>query len=118
MASLKNLEAQVRLSIANPNPKGETKSLFGHGIAELCMGVRTTGSLNAAAKSMHMAYSKAWRIIKSTEDALGFDLLERDGARGSTLTHNANTLLDAYYAIDKVLQDAAQKEYLKAIADK
>ena len=40
--------------------------MFGRGIASLCIGVRDTGSLNAAAKSMGMAYSKAWRIIKDT----------------------------------------------------
>ena len=68
MSALSKLKPVVRLSIVNP--KSESGSAFGHGIAELCLGVKNLGSLNAAAKSMGMAYSKAWRIIKDTEAAL------------------------------------------------
>ena len=62
MASLKTLAPHVRLSIRNPKSKNDSE--FGRGIAELCLGVREHGSLNAAAKGMGMAYSKAWRIRK------------------------------------------------------
>lgn len=61
--------------------------MFGRGIANLCLGVRETGSLNAAAKSMGMAWQQStWRIVKNTEAALDIQLLDRDGAHGSTLT--------------------------------
>ena len=80
----KKLEPAIRLSIKNP--ESDSGSVFGRGIADLCLGVRETGSLNAAAKGMGMAYSKAWRIIKETEAALGIQLLNRDGAHGSDLT--------------------------------
>ena len=65
MSDLANLKPTIRLSIMNPD--AESGSLFGRGIASLCLGVRETGSLNAAAKGMGMAYSKAWRIIKDTK---------------------------------------------------
>ena len=68
MSQLKKLEPTIRLSIKNP--ESDSGSVFGRGIADLCLGVRETGSLNAAAKGMGMAYSKAWRIIKETEAAL------------------------------------------------
>ena len=84
MSDLANLKPTIRLSIMNPD--AESGSLFGRGIASLCLGVRETGSLNAAAKGMGMAYSKAWRIIKDTEAALDLQLLNRDGAHGSDLT--------------------------------
>ena len=84
MSDLANLKPTIRLSIMNPD--AESGSLFGRGIASLCLGVRETGSLNAAAKGMGMAYSKAWRIIKDTEETLDVQLLLRDGAHGSTLT--------------------------------
>lgn len=106
MASLKSLEPRVRLSIRNP--KSTSESEFGRGIAELCLGVRERGSLNAAAKAMGMAYSKAWRIIRDTEEALGLQLLERDGAHGSTLTKQADALLDAYFALSDQLQEQAK----------
>lgn len=114
MNQLQNLEPVIRLSIKNP--ESESGSLFGRGIADLCLGVRTTGSLNAAAKSMGMAYSKAWRIMKETEAALDIQLLHRDGAHGSTLTEEGDKLLDTYLEIDKKMHAEAIKVYQKLLA--
>lgn len=80
-------------------------AVFGRGVAQLCRGVRETGSLNKAAKNMGMAYSKAWRIVKNTEEAFGVLLLERNGAHGSTLTADGERILDLY---DKLQRDAAR----------
>ena len=107
MSDLANLKPTIRLSIMNPD--AESGSLFGRGIASLCLGVRETGSLNAAAKGMGMAYSKAWRIIKDTEAALDLQLLNRDGAHGSDLTEAGNKLLDTYLAIEEKLQKEAEE---------
>ena len=107
MSDLANLKPTIRLSIMNPD--AESGSLLGRGIASLCLGVRETGSLNAAAKGMGMAYSKAWRIIKDTEAALDLQLLNRDGAHGSDLTEAGNKLLDTYLAIEEKLQKEAEE---------
>ena len=107
MKDLGVLKPTIRLSI--PNPASESGSVFGRGIASLCLGVRETGSLNAAAKGMGMAYSKAWRIIKDTEETLDVQLLLRDGAHGSTLTEDGNRLLDAYLAIEEHLSAEADR---------
>ena len=107
MSDLANLKPTIRLSIMNPD--AESGSLFGRGIASLCLGVRETGSLNAAAKGMGMAYSKAWRIIKDTEAALDLQLLNRDGAHGSDLTEAGIKLLDTYLAIEEKLQKEAEE---------
>ncbi|WP_139650903.1 winged helix-turn-helix domain-containing protein [Raoultibacter phocaeensis] len=107
MADLSVLKPGIRLSIENP--ASESGSVFGRGIANLCLGVRETGSLNAAAKGMGMAYSKAWRIIKETEAALGVQLLDRDGAHGSTLTEAGDKILDAYIELDSRMNDMAEK---------
>ena len=107
MSDLANLKPTIRLSIMNPD--AASGSLFGRGIASLCLGVRETGSLNAAAKGMGMAYSKAWRIIKDTEAALDLQLLNRDGAHGSDLTEAGNKLLDTYLAIEEKLQKEAEE---------
>ena len=107
MSDLANLKPTIRLSIMNPD--AESGSLFGRGIASLCLGVRETGSLNAAAKGMGMAYSKAWRSIKDTEAALDLQLLRRDGAHGSDLTEAGNKLLDTYLAIEEKLQKEAEE---------
>ena len=113
MSELANLKPTIRLSIMNP--ESESGSLFGRGIANLCLGVRETGSLNASAKGMGMAFSMAWRIVKDTEAALGIQLLDRDGAHGSTLTETGDKLLDAYVAIDKKLQEDAEKEFARIL---
>lgn len=109
MSSLARLEPSIRLSIQNP--ASEKSSVFGKGISDLCKGVRDKGSLNAAAKDIGMAYSKAWRIIKETEDTLGIQLLIRDGAHGSELTEEGSRLLSMYEAISKKLSQEAFELY-------
>ena len=113
MSQLKKLETGIRLTITNP--ESESNSAYGFGIAGLCSGVREFGSLNAAAKDMGMAYSKAWRIIKDTEAALGIQLLNRDGAHGSELTEEGNKLLDSYLALADALEKEAAKLYANLI---
>ncbi len=107
MGQLQTLCMGVRLTVTNPS--SESTSAFGPGVAKLCLGVREHGSLNASAKAMRMAYSKAWRIIKDTEDSLGLKLLVRDGAHGSTLTEEGSRLVDAYLAIQDRLSREAQE---------
>lgn len=105
------LKPVIRLAVKSSD--ADSNSQFGRGVANLCMGVRELGSLNAAAKDMKMAYSKAWRIIKETEAALNMQLLDRDGAHGSTLTAEGEKLLDAYIEIDAKLQEIAEEEFSK-----
>ena len=111
MSTISKLKPVIRLSVKNP--ESGSNSVFGRGVADLCQGVKDTGSLNAAAKNMHMAYSKAWRIMKETEKALGFQLLNRDGAHGSTLTSEGEALLNAYNKINAELEQYAEKQLAK-----
>lgn len=113
MNNLEHLKPSVKISIVNPH--AESGSVFGRGIAALCDGVRETGSLNAAAKNMHMAYSKAWRIIKETEAALGVQLLHRDGAHGSSLTEECTALLDAYQEVEQKIQASSEQVFKEAL---
>ena len=48
--------------------------VFGHGCVLLLQGIAREHSLNRAAKSMGMAYSKAWRIVNEAEGQLGCKL--------------------------------------------
>jgi molybdate transport system regulatory protein len=113
LAKLTKLEPSIRLSVQNPN--SDSNSVFGRGIASLCEGVAKHGSLNAAAKEMGMAYSKAWRIIKDTERAIGFDLLIRDGAHGSALSPEGAKLLEVYNAIDQKISQEAMELYKELV---
>ncbi|MEG1658926.1 MAG: LysR family transcriptional regulator [Oscillibacter sp.] len=75
---------------------------FGPGIATLLSRVREHHSLRAAAASMEMAYSKAWRILRTAEEVFGCKLLHSTiggtGGGGAVLTETAERLLTAYEA--------------------
>ncbi len=109
------LKPTIKLTIDNPNSHYE--SAFGPGIATLCHGIQDLGSLNAAAKSIHMAYSKAWRIVRDTESALGFKLLKRDGARGSSLTPEGEKILQVFDTLTSELETQSESLYQSLIKD-
>ena len=105
MVTLDDISPHVKLSIGND----EANAVFGRGVAMLCRGVRDDGSLNKAAKNMGMAYSKAWRIMKQTEEAFGFCLINRDGAHGSTLTKEGALLLSAFEQLERDVNTYAER---------
>lgn len=97
------LTASARLVIRSSDPNLE--GAFGRGCAMLLDGVEVHKSLNKSAKAIGMAYSKAWRLIKEAEAQLGFDLLVRDGARGSELTEKGRALLLTYRRLEDEVQE-------------
>ena len=50
---------------------------FGEGPARLLRGVEKQGSLRSAAMAMEMAYTKALKLVKQAEVALGYPLITR-----------------------------------------
>ncbi len=78
------------------------EKFFGEGPARLLRGVEEYGSLRSAAMAMEMAYSKALRLVKQAEAALGYPLITRttggkDGG-GSVLTPEGKIWLAKYEA--------------------
>lgn len=73
---------------------------FGPGVASLMQYVDELGSLSAACQKMHMAYSKAWKIISKAQDDLGFSLMtgKRGGENGGAtiLTEEGKAFLERY----------------------
>ena len=83
--------------------------VFGPGGFELLRRVEQMGSLNQAAKSMAMSYSKAWRVVREVEERLGVSLFQRriggpDGG-GSSLTDEARSLLARYGSLQAEADD-------------
>ena len=80
----------------------DNQRCFGPGIATLLERIKEHHSLRAAAASMEMAYSKAWRIIRTAENVFGCKMLESTiGGKhggGAVLTPQAEQLLEAYNA--------------------
>ena len=76
------------------------EKFFGEGPCRLLRLVEETGSLRCAAATMEMAYSKAIKLMKQAEAALGYPLTQRSaGGRdggGSTLTPEGRAFLRQY----------------------
>ncbi len=92
---------------------------FGRGVADLLHGIEEYHSLNLAAKEMGMAYSKAWKIIRLSEETLGIQLLYRMGKNGSRLTEEGARLLEVYEEAEreasKVVCEIFEKYYQERI---
>jgi molybdate transport system regulatory protein len=92
---------------------------FGDGPYELLTRVEKTKSLRQAANQMGMAYSKAWRLIRTLEERLGFVLLERktggQSGGGSRVTPKAKGLMKHYGRfqkdVDKALKRVFQRHF-------
>jgi molybdate transport system regulatory protein len=93
-------------------------SFMGLGPAWLLRGVEKHGSLSAAARGMDMSYSKAHRLVKKLEAALGRQVLcvSRGGSSrgGAALTAEGKKFLERYEALDAAVRAAAEKLFKRA----
>ncbi len=93
------------------------EKFFGEGPARLLRSIEEAGSLRAAALSMNMAYTKALKLVRNAEDALGFPLIHRftggkDGG-GSSLTEEGKEWLDRYEAYRDACLQTNERLYLE-----
>jgi molybdate transport system regulatory protein len=90
---------------------------FGDGPYELLKGVQKTASLHKVADQMGMAYSKAWKLIRTMEQRLGFVLLDRKvGGRsggGSRITPRAKELMLCYGRFREESEEAIKRIFQK-----
>jgi molybdate transport system regulatory protein len=74
--------------------------MFGPGTCELLRHVEDSGSLHQAAKVMGMSYTKAWHLLRKTEEHLGWPLVERHvggpAGGGTSLTERGRDLLERF----------------------
>ena len=107
------MKAVTKITFMDDN--GE--KFFGEGPARLLRGVEEQGSLRAAAISMDMAYTKALKLIRNAETALGSTLIRRstggkDGG-GSCLTEEGKEWLDRYEAYRDACKLSNSRLYLE-----
>ena len=111
----------LRLTVTLRLLDDEGQRRFGPGVASLLEEVREKRSLRAAAASMGMAYSKAWRIVRDAEEALNCKLLRSTiGGRhggGAALTEEAEALLTAYQLLRDEVSAFAQERYQEHFRD-
>ena len=95
----------------------ENRKFFGEGPYRLLRAVEETGSLRAAAGTMNMAYTKALKMLRHAEQAVGAPLTTRstggkDGG-GSCLTDAGKELLARYEAYRDACIQANSRLYLE-----
>jgi molybdate transport system regulatory protein len=90
---------------------------FGDGPYELLRRVEKTKSLHQAANQMRMSYSKAWRLIRTLEERLGFILLERKtggpSGGGSKVTPQGKDLMNHYEQFRRDVEKGLENIYKK-----
>ena len=91
------------------------QKFFGEGPCRLLRGVQETGSLRASAMAMGMSYTKALKLLKNAENALGYPLTMRsaggkDGG-GSSLTDKGEEWLKRYEAYRDACVQANRELY-------
>ena len=93
------------------------EKFFWEGPCRLLHAVEKTGSLRAAAQAMGMAYTKALKILRRAEQALGFAMTTRAaGGReggGSRLTPQGKEWLQRYEAYRDACLAADRRLYLE-----
>ena len=99
----------------------QDQKFFGEGPCRLLRGVEETGSLRAASLQMGMAYTKALKLMKNAENALGFQLTMRtaggrDGG-GSRLTPEGKEWLQKYEAYRDACIQANSRLYLEFFSE-
>lgn len=99
----------------------QDQKFFGEGPFRLLRGVEENGSLRAASMQMGMAYTKALKLLKNAEKALGFQLTTRaaggkDGG-GSQLTPQGEEWLKKYEAYRDACVQANSRLYLEFFSE-
>ncbi|MDD4691521.1 MULTISPECIES: winged helix-turn-helix domain-containing protein [Eubacterium] len=91
------------------------EKFFGPGIVELLQRVDQRHSLRAAAIEMGMAYSKAWRLIKTAEENLECKLLNSTtggkGGGGAELTQECRAFMEKYLRFEAQVRAYSEKAF-------
>jgi molybdate transport system regulatory protein len=89
--------------------------VFGRGRRFLLEAIDSYGSINQAAKEIHISYRKAWSYIKNMEERLGIQLVERQAGGknggGATLTEEARRFLRKYEAMEKGINEIVDERF-------
>ena len=82
--------------------------------------IGATNSIHTACASLHMSYSKAWKLLQQMEECLGYQLVSRTvgGSKGgsSSLTPRARQLIARYQQMDAQVAAYAQRLFAEQFA--
>ena len=107
------MRAAIKITFFDDNDE----KFFGEGPYRLLLAIEKTGSLRSASQSMGLAYSKAFRMIKNAEEALGFSLTSRQAGGGSTITPEGKEWLKKYEQYREACIQAGSQLYMEIFSD-
>ncbi|MGZ3699881.1 MAG: winged helix-turn-helix domain-containing protein, partial [Bdellovibrionota bacterium] len=88
---------------------------FGPGKADLLEAIARTGKIRDAAESLDMSYMRAWKLIRTMNEAFREPVVEasRGGSArgGATLTDLGRRVLELYRAMEKKAARSASREW-------
>lgn len=109
------LSYQLRVKIC----RGD--KFFGPGVAQLMLLIDEYHSLQKATEQMHIAYSKAWRILREAERNIGVEIIHKkvggSGGGGSELTDEGRAYLQRYLDFEQELRREADRLFAKYFLD-
>lgn len=99
----------------------KTDYFFGLGVLELLQLVEKTNSLQTAAATMEMSYSKAWKIVRTAEQELGFKLMDRHvggaGGGSSQLTECGKEFVDRFEQFSRDVNEVTAQLFQRYFSD-
>jgi len=89
--------------------------VFGRGRRFLLEAIDSYGSINQAAKEIHISYRKAWNYIRNMEERLGIKLVERQtggkNGGGAVLTPAARDFLNRYRLLEDGINEFVDQRF-------
>jgi len=113
-ASDKPIDYCIRSKLWIEDAEGQV--VFGLGRYRILEAIGRLGSLQAAARDLHMSYRAVWCRVKASEDRIGKPLVARAG-RGSRLTPLARKLMKQYRRIQAVVEKESDDVYDDLMSD-
>jgi molybdate transport system regulatory protein len=97
--------------------EADGKPLFGSGREALLKSIDRLGSINKAAKDVHISYRKALSYIQSMEERIGSRLVERQAGGvnggGAVLTQEAKDFLNKFEQLEEGINELLDKRFLE-----
>jgi molybdate transport system regulatory protein len=95
--------------------EADGKPLFGSGREALLKSIDRLGSINKAAKDIHISYRKALSYIQSMEERIGSRLVERQAGGvnggGAVLTREAKDFLRKFEQLEEGINEMLDKRF-------
>ncbi len=88
---------------------------FGPGKAELLEGIRRSGSISQAAKSMNMSYRRAWQLVETMNHSFLYPLVEtqKGGTHGggATVTDFGEKILNQFRRMEENARQIVEHDF-------